>query len=370
MNKRRHELEENELASFLGKKIGAARENPDDVKKWAVPILLGIIAICGVWIAVYAVRTMSRPAPGSWLPLMVAYTMSETPEATRAQLKNIAETPDEPAALWAQQMRADSYLQQGSSQLFAATRKERDEGLELLKSAQEGFAKVRTEATDRGQDSLLVRRASFGEAQAWEALAEPEKAIAIYADLAENAADSAVGEASKKKLMFLARKSDKGQWIVREDVANFMKTYETFVPTPPPTPGPLGTTPPAVDPAADVKNLTPAPDLSFPGMEEFLLPGGAGTEDPAGGSFAPDESSLPLSPPGGAPGAATDAPATPEGEAPAPEGGNSDAVEETTAPETAPSAETPAEPAAPEGDAAETPAPEAPAPESSETPAP
>lgn len=356
MNKRRHELEENELASFLGKKIGAARENPDDVKKWAVPILLGIIAICGAWIAVYMVRTMSRPTPGSWLPLMVAVTMTETPEATRMQLKNIAETPDEPAALWAQQMRADSFLQQGSSQLFAATKKERDEGLEMLKSAQEGFAKVRAEANDRADDSLLVRRATFGEAQAWEALAEPKKAIDIYADLAQNAPDSAVGEASRKKLSFLAHKNDKGEWVVREDVANFMKTYETFVPTPPPE-----TTAPAVDPAADVKNLTPSPDLSFPGMEEFLLPGGEGTGDPAGGSFTPGESSLPLSPPGDAPGAATDAPetpATPEGEAPAPAGEKSEAIEETTAPETPPpSADTPEAPAAPEGDAAESPAP-------------
>lgn len=378
MNKRRHELEENELASFLGKKIGAARENPDDVKKWAVPILLGIIAICGAWIAVYMVRTMSRPTPGSWLPLMVAVTMTETPEATRTQLKNIAETPDEPAALWAQQMRADSFLQQGSADLFAATKKERDAALEMLKSAQEGFAKVGAEATDRGQDALLIRRAKFGEAQAWECLAEPEKAIKLYSELAENAADSAVGEASAKKLSFLAHKNDKGQWVVREDVANFMKTYETFVPTPPPPP----TTGPAVDPAQDVKNQTPAPDLTFPGMEEFLLPDAAGasdpaggnaapgapsTSDPAGGSFVPGDSPLPLNPPGAAPGAATDpsatpeAPATPEGGAPA----SPEAVEETTAPEATPSAEAPEAPAAPEGDAAESPAPE-----SSETPAP
>jgi hypothetical protein len=366
MNKRRHELEENELATFLEKKIGAARENPDDVKKWAVPILLGIIAICGAWIAVYMVRTMSRPTPGSWLPLMVAVTMTETPEATRTQLKNIAETPDEPAALWAQQMRADSFLQEGASKLFAATKKERNEGLDMLKSAQEGFAKVRAEAADRGQDSLLIRRATFGEAQAWEALAEPGKAIELYAELAKDAADTAVGEASKQKLTFLARKNDKGEWAVREDVANFLTTYEAFVPTPPPvTTSPLGTQP-AADPAADVLNMAPAPDLSFPGMDEFLGPGGSGAEDPAGGSFAPEGSSLPLTPPADAPGDETEPPATPEGEAPA----APEAVEESTSPETTPSAETPAEPSTPEDAPAETPAEEAPAPESSETPAP
>ncbi|HEV7278688.1 MAG TPA: hypothetical protein VGN57_00630 [Pirellulaceae bacterium] len=375
MNKRRHELEENELASFLGKKIGAARDNPDDLKKWAVPILLGIIAICGAWIAVYTVRTMSRPAPGSWLPLMVAVTTTETPEATRAQLKNIAETPDEPAALWAQQMRADSFLQEGAAKLFAATKKERNEGLDMLKSAQEGFAKVRAEAADRGQDSLLIQRAMFGEAQALEALAQPEKAVELYAELAEDAADSAVGEASANKLAFLARKDAKGAWKVREDVASFLTTYEAFVPTPPPETTQPGMRP-DVDPAADVRNLTPAPDLSFPGMEEFLGPGGAGTEDPAGGSFAPGESSLPLTPPADAPGASTEPPATseeaaappaaPEGETPAAPPAN----EETPAPEGTPPAEAPAEPSTSDNGSEETPAPESPAPESSETPAP
>lgn len=331
MNKRRHELEENELASFLGKKIGAARDNPEDLKKWAVPILLGIIAICGVWIAVYLVQTVSQPTPGSWLPVMIAVTSQESPEATRERLETIAETPDEPAALWAKQMRADSFLQEGSAKLFAATEAERKEGLELLKSAREEFAAVRAQAEDQGKDALLIRRATFGEAQAAEALAEPDKAVKIYAELAENAADSAVGEASKKKLSFLARKNSKGEWVVREDVASFLKEYQAFVPKPPAAP-PMGSGEPPVDPAADVLRSAPSPDLSFPGMEEFILPGGSGTDAPAGGDFAPGESSLPLTPASGEEGTATPETSSPAPETPA----DPVPVEETTPEEPAP----------------------------------
>ncbi len=98
-----------------------------------------------------------------------------------AQLEPIIEEyPTSKASAWARQMVADNDLLKGTEALLV----DKDEAMESLKKAAEGYEALLAETTDNN----ILARAQIGLAQAYESMGEVEKATQAWEQVASTTA--------------------------------------------------------------------------------------------------------------------------------------------------------------------------------------
>ncbi|MCG8587192.1 MAG: tetratricopeptide repeat protein [Pirellulales bacterium] len=184
---RRHELQTNTLADYLGKWIVA-------VKPYANVIIIAVLAVLVVMVSWQVLASRSQAGRGkAWgefevarRQLMLAANAAGTGEESKddpalnsaitAVGLVIQDHADKPVAHWAQFVLGSHYQTQGTRQLFY----NRDDARATLKKAADYFR----DATETDEIDLK-QRAYFGLGQALECQGELDKAIEAYDALAD-----------------------------------------------------------------------------------------------------------------------------------------------------------------------------------------
>jgi hypothetical protein len=309
---RRHELQTNVLADWIGKHIKQSQGYAKTVL--AVVLLVAAVAIGGMYLA----KNQAARSQLGWNQFFEAFG-SRDPEA----LEVVAATNQGTAAsVWAHLAEADLRLAEGIGDLYT----NRDNAKKNLAEAERNYLAVDAAAKEK----ILRERAWFGLGQTYESLAELDKAKTFYEKLVSSAPTSALGKEAK-------RRSDT---LGDEATAKWYNWFANQTPRPPMNPGAAGDFGLPNLPS-DLENLSDRPDLSIPG-----LPAATSAAAPTANAPAPGpELNSPTPEPASAP---TEPSEAKSGDAPVP----------TKEPETPAANKTPAEPKASE-----------PAPKASDAPA-
>lgn len=230
---KRHELEKNELADWIGEHIEAA-------KPYAPTI--GIVLVGGTLaalLAIYLMGTSGTAAARAWSSYFTAVNERD-PEIPLEQF--VKELPDTPASLWAEQALGDINLIQGSQALFS----NREEAKKLLDKAEASLTKVNAEA----KNPMLQARAKLSLAKLYEAKCLPEKAKKFYEEVVQLEKDSAIGKLAQQgvKRMSDPRDVELLAWFAEQKPRR-------------PAPGMGGGGMPGLP-----SDLPARPDLSLPGL--------------------------------------------------------------------------------------------------------
>jgi hypothetical protein len=267
---RRHELQTNELADWLGQRI-------DELRPHAGAITLGIVAVVTLFIGgVWYFSGSSRGSARVWSDFFSAFN---TREPAKALEKLAAEHIGTKPALWALQATGDMSLSQGAAQLFS----DRAEAQKLLQKAETAYKQVEAAATG---DPLLQARARLGLAKVYESLCKPEDARKYYELVAETQKGTPLGELAAADVK---RLKDERQLALLAWFA------EQTPKKPAPVPG-LGGGLPGLP-----GSLPDQPDIGLPGAGGLPpvggLPPASGTESPPAPPAAPaSESAAPGAP--------------------------------------------------------------------------
>jgi tetratricopeptide (TPR) repeat protein len=190
---RRHELQTNTLADWLGKEY-------ETVRPYA-KTLLGIVLAAVVLVAFYLVSTRRSAdvEAREWTRYFTALD-SENPE----DLDDLAQAADlkgTPVGYWANLIVADRAFSQGSSQLFEDRTKANEELSKAVTHYKEAVG---------GSDPLLRQRALFGLGRSYESQSgKLQDARAQYERLIKEFPDSVYGGLAKKRLADIDRGSTK-----------------------------------------------------------------------------------------------------------------------------------------------------------------
>lgn len=234
--KRRHELQTNILADYIGKHL-------QQLKPYSRHITIGILLIfTAVLVGLFFSNKWAGKRGKSWSDFSKAFAATDADA-----LEEVANLHDgTTAALWARLSAGEIKVATGSSQLFT----DREKAEKMLKDAKEHFLVVEKDAAGHPQ---LVERARFGLAQAHESLSDVKNAQKYYDEVARSSPNSAFGKLAKRRF---DRLSD-------ESVEGWYAWFERQEPSPPTIPpGGMGITPKVSD---DLDMLPERPDLSFPG---------------------------------------------------------------------------------------------------------
>ena len=187
---RRHELQTNVLADYLGKQIQTVRPH-------SKTIMIGVIAILVAMIGYVYLSQQQRAGAGkAWANYFKAIGNRDVKE-----LEGVAEQHSGTVAgFWARQATADLKLAKGSGELFT----DRKEAEKSLLEAKENYDSIEKDATAY---PLLVERARFGLAQVYEGLFRLEKAQEYYEKVAKANPRSALAKAAQHRAEQLADKS-------------------------------------------------------------------------------------------------------------------------------------------------------------------
>ncbi len=241
--KRRHELQTNMLADWLGRKMQA-------IKPYRQHIIGITLAIVVVTVVIVVVTLQSRgSAATAWGRFTLVAAKTQRQPKDYQSVRN-----DLSATLWATQLAADEHLRTGSRKMYL----ERTEAKKLLTLAQKYFQDVIRRAENQ---PFLTRRAVFGLAQTYECLGSlgdnekiskseyVKKAKENYKKLASEAPETMLGKAGAYRFKRLED----------PDVIAFYNRFANYSPKQPDTPD------------DSIMPLPEAPDLSFPG-DRFRLP--------------------------------------------------------------------------------------------------
>lgn len=285
---RRHELQENELATWLGQHLEQAKP----YSKTIVAVLL--LAVAAAIAGSYALRDQAARAQIGWTAFYQAFGAQDPNElGDVARLHSGTE-----AAIWATQAEADLKLNDAVVQIYRS----REEAKTLLDEAKTGYETV---TKSPAADGLLRERATFGLGRVHETLNELDEAKQYYTELAQGAPQSALGKAAQQRLDTLNDPS----------VERWYNWFAKQKPRPPASPGIPGA-PGMPDLPSDLGNLPDHPDFSLPKPIGPSLPSGA--DDTAAPPSEEDETAAPTPPATDQnPAAATDEPAAADGESPA-----------------------------------------------------
>ncbi len=244
---KRHELQQNELADWLGEQIEAA-------KPYSGTILFAAIAlVLAVALGIYLMSAGNPASAAAWSKYFAAFNDREPAVALQELATKEAGSP---AALWALQSVGDINLSQGSLQLFS----DREEAKKLLAKAEEAYKQVE----EKANDPLLKTRARLGLAKLYEATNKPAESKRFYELIVQSEKDSAIGKAAADGL---ARVTDP------REVALLAWFAEQKPRKPVPFPGAGGL--PGLP-----NDLPERPDLSLPGLGSPL---GTGATTPGTG---------------------------------------------------------------------------------------
>jgi len=266
---KRHELEQNELADWLGEQIEAAKPY--------VPTI-GIVLVGGtlvILLVIYLMGTGGAASARAWSLYFSAFNERDPELPLEAFAK---EMPHTPAALWAVQSVGDIHLSRGSMQLFS----DREEAKKSLEKAETALKQVKAEAKDK----MLKTRANLSLAKLYETLCRPEEAKKLYQEIAEVEKDSVVGQIAQRAVKRLSdpREVELLAWFAEQKPRR-------------PSPG-MGT---GGLPGLP-NDLPERPDLSLPGLGTgATTPGtdiGTGLNLEGLGTGKPDETKLEFPKPG------------------------------------------------------------------------
>jgi hypothetical protein len=245
---RRHELQTNELADYLGKQYVRLQPHAKTIAFGALAVVAAVVAY------LYFSSQQSTKAGAGWSDFIKAVGNRDVTGLTEVA-KLHAGTP---AGAWALQAAADIKLASGAVTLYS----DRKEAERNLKEAEAQFRLLEQEAA---QNPMLLERAQFGLAQVYESLSEVEKARTYYDKVAQG--KSALGQAAKKRSEQLSSDSVVGwyRWFERQE--------------------PVKRTPPGDKPApkisGDLNVLPERPDLPQPSGELFKDADNPEAEQPA-----------------------------------------------------------------------------------------
>jgi len=199
---RRHELENNQLASSLGHWV-------DAVRPYLNTILAGILVVV-VGISVYFVA-QRRSVAGNAAAWDQYFTLLS--RLDRLKLEDLGENyAGTPVGWWATCMAAELGLNEGSNQLF------HDKVLahDILRRAADRYQQVLGEA----REPALLKQASFGLARVHECLGEIKKAADEYQAISTKWPDSPIALAADQRTKDLKRMQTKEfyDWFAKQDI--------------------------------------------------------------------------------------------------------------------------------------------------------
>jgi hypothetical protein len=239
-SEKRHELQKNELADWLGNHVEGATE-------YFWPVVGGVVVAFALAIGiVWYLNARESAAAIAWDKYYQAFAERER----EAELKKVAEVySDSAAAQWAQLGSADLSLAQATKLMFS----DKSEATSRVKEAIDGYQSVLSKA----RDPELTTRAQFGMARAQETMCQPEEARKFYELVAKSNKDSALG---KEAARAAARLAD-------PKTVEFLKWFAAAEPRKPAPIGHGGI--PGMPPFNVPNDLPERPDLSLPGPLNF-----------------------------------------------------------------------------------------------------
>lgn len=234
-SERRHELQTNKLADWIGHKI-------EKIVPYSRAILGGIVAFLVAAIGYTILSHQQYAAAGrAWQSYLEAI-MERDVDSQVADLEDVAtREAGSPAAIWALQTQADLDLDRASRMLFS----NRDEALKILDRAQKNYEKIEEEAS---RNATLLERARFGLGQVFECQGSLEKAKTKYEQVVKAKSSPAYSKLAARRL----------EAIADPKVADFYAWFEKQKPAPPPPRGGLNL------PGGNLGDLPDRPDLKFP----------------------------------------------------------------------------------------------------------
>jgi len=292
---RRHELQTNALADWLGDQVERLRP----YTRLAVGVLIAIVVAIGLY-SYLSTQSVYRTEQG-WQRYFAAIdALRQKGDASElTQLAEASEFANTAPGYWAQLSLGDFHLNEGISQLFS----DRAAATNSLRAAVDNYSRV----TDQRQQPMLAERAILGAARAYESLNELEKARVAYEALATKGTGPFATEAQQ-------RLRDLGQ----EPTKRF---YDWFFAATPPRQGLGGPGLPGVRPNFDSLPTESSFDQSStgsllatpPNKDAPAAPEGNSPETPAGEPAQPDPQSATseAAPPADAPAAETPAAESP-----------------------------------------------------------
>ncbi len=178
---RRHELQQNELAAYLGR-INRSIEPYSRI----IAVVLGVVIFGSIALALYRSKVTEEKSDAT-LQLIQAAATQDT-----AVLAKVADDfPDTAAGAWSKLYEGNEYLAEGIRKLFT-NRVDAEDSLDQAISAYQ-------QAIDASEDRLLQSRANFGIARAAESLGNLDEAVAAYeACIAANESEAMTKKAQER----------------------------------------------------------------------------------------------------------------------------------------------------------------------------
>jgi predicted negative regulator of RcsB-dependent stress response len=260
---KRHQLEQNLLADWLGEQIEAARPYAGTI----AVVALGGVAI--IALAIYAFGSGTVVGSADWSQYFSAFNERDPGVALESVAKEI---PSTTAGLWAQQSIGDLNASRGLMQLFS----DRDAAKTSLEKAEEAYKAVLAGSPD----AMLKNRARLGLAKVYEGQNRTDEAKKLFEEIAAVDKDSAIGKLAAQGVERLSNQRD-------------VELLAWFAKQTPKRPSPLGGAGPGLP--GMPSDLPDRPDLSLPGLDPVSggdpTPGlnlegiGSGATEPSGLEF-------------------------------------------------------------------------------------
>ncbi len=271
-SQRRHELQTNILANWLGEKLEQAKP----YMKTVFAVLVTVLAVYGVWL--YISSQQGSQMAEDWRGYFDGYgkaIIDQDPEPLEDLAHSLGNTP---AGLWASKSAADLVLAEGNRSLF----RDRDMAEQSLRSALDMYVALESKAQG---DAMLLDRVRLGIAQANESLNESKEAQKYYKVVINTASEQVLRDLAQNKLDDLVRPDSRkfAMWFSKQDPLTAMQDF-------------LSSQRQARLPD-DLEDLSDRPDLGFPGFspepeqDEPLKEG-----DPTGPETAGPETAGPSKP--------------------------------------------------------------------------
>ena len=329
---RRHELQTNVLADWIGHKVELVRPHLNTIG------IVVAVAVLAVLAAIYFLRGRDTKISVGWEDYYFALAERDTD-----RLGAVAEDhPGTPAALWAKQSEADLELAKGIESLFI----DRNAAKESLNRARTRYEEIEESAA--GQP-LLLQRARFGLAQLYEAQSNIEKAQKYYDLVAASTTDASLSKQAQQRLDVLKDPA----------VEKWYNWFSRQKPVPPTTPSTSG----GVQLPGNLGELSDRPDITVPGTVTPPAPAGSSPAGETTAAASPPTIETPAPP--------TEPPPTTESSPPTTPPASPSETPPVPSPAESPQpAAEPSPPATPPVPAAETPASAAPSATESPQPAP
>jgi hypothetical protein len=216
---RRHELQHNEVADWVAATI--ERVKPYSRAIAAVAVAGSVLLIAYVVLSGRSEKKQSV----AWNDYYQA-VQAESKDVA-ADLETVArEHSGVPAGLWAEVALADLKLGEGIESLF----REKQAAQGKLRSAIQHYQK----ALDEAEDALLVARARFGLARAYESLGQLGEAREVYEQVVASTGTNAYTSVAKERLNDLKRSStqDFYAWFAKQEPVSLPPPSDSLPGTP------------------------------------------------------------------------------------------------------------------------------------------